>query len=61
MTRVFDLIPISWVGIVAFMAEIFTKKPKTSYIGLVLYDDQEKHIGNSREEGFADLKTGKGV
>lgn len=58
-TRVFDLIAIDRVSIVAFGARIFAKKAKASCAGLAISNNQEKHLGSNRGEGFTRLGNGQ--
>lgn len=58
--RVFDLVAIGGVGIVAFGAGIFAKKAEASCANLAVFNDQKKHSGSSRGKSFTGFSNGQG-
>lgn len=54
-TRIFDLVAIGGVGIVASGVGMFAKRAEVSCGGLSVSKDQEKHPESNRGEDFAGL------
>lgn len=57
-TRVFDLVTVGGVGIVASRAGMFAERAEVSCVGLAVSNNQEKHLGNSQGEGLVGLGNG---
>lgn len=54
-TRIFDVVAIGGLGIIAFRVGIIAKKAEVCCANLAVSNDQEKHLGSSRTKGFAVL------
>lgn len=59
MTRIFDLVTIDGVYIVASGTEIFGKRAKASCAAPAISKDQKKHLGISRGRDFVELSNKK--
>lgn len=53
--RIFDLVAVGRVGIIVFGAGIFAKRAKASCTTLAVSNNQEKHLGSSRDNNLVRL------
>lgn len=58
-TRVFDLVAVGGVDIVASGTGMFAERAEASCTGPAVSKDQEKHPGSSRSKDFAGLGNGQ--
>ncbi len=58
-TRIFDLIAVGGVDIVASTAGMFAKRAEASCSGPAISKNQEKNLGNSQGKDFAGFGNGQ--